>query len=98
MSRVPREATEEQLRALLEQAGEIHSLRVPKDAANPSLNKGFVFCVYKERAAATAAPDKLNQAELPAFAGRKISVSPSQVKNRLFIGGVPRVGISIIST
>ncbi len=33
---------------------------------------------------------KLNQAELPDFPGRKLTIMRSEVKNKLFVGNIPR--------
>lgn len=88
-SRLPREASDDQLREFCQQVGEVYSIRIPKEPGTGQ-NKGFAFCVYKTKEAAAAATGKLNQTELIDFPGKKVSTQISQVKNRLYIGGIPR--------
>eukprot|EP00879_Flechtneria_rotunda_P010539 GHRR01011019.1.p1 GENE.GHRR01011019.1~~GHRR01011019.1.p1 ORF type:complete len:456 (+),score=156.94 GHRR01011019.1:1169-2536(+) len=82
------EASEQQIRAFCETMGEVYQLRLPK---NPDgRNKGFGFVVYHTKDAAENAVQHLNAQELPDHPGRKIRASKSEVKNRLFIGNLPR--------
>ncbi|KAL6765092.1 hypothetical protein V8C86DRAFT_2461168 [Haematococcus lacustris] len=91
ISRLPRTATEAQVKAFCCSLGdEVFALRMPKEPGKTDTNKGFAFCVYKTREGADAALEKLNQAELPDHPGRKAIVVRSDVKNKLFLGGLPR--------
>lgn len=40
VTRLPREATDKQVLAFCETAGDVYSVRLPKDPADPSRNKG----------------------------------------------------------
>ncbi|GAX77450.1 hypothetical protein CEUSTIGMA_g4894.t1, partial [Chlamydomonas eustigma] len=91
ISKVPREATDAQLLAFCEQCGhKVHAIRLPKDPGNPGQNKGYAFAVYTETEGANETLSKLNQAELSDFPGRKVTIVRSEVKNKLFIGNLPR--------
>ena len=50
----------------------------------------YAFTVYVETAGANETLQKLNQAELPDFPGRKVTIVRSELNNKLFIGNFPR--------
>ncbi|GLC63757.1 hypothetical protein PLESTF_000070800 [Pleodorina starrii] len=89
ISKVPREATDAQLRTFCEMAGEVYAMRVPKDRESNN-NKGYCFCVFKNREAADKAMTVLEGREVKDFPGRRVNVVPSIVKNKLYIGQMPR--------
>jgi heterogeneous nuclear ribonucleoprotein R len=78
----------EQLRSFLEQVGEIHCVELKTDPNNPAQNRGFAFVTFKTVEAALAAEDRFDGKEIPDFPGRKIRVTQSTVKNKLYIGGI----------
>eukprot|EP00955_Chlamydomonas_euryale_P066794 359650-Chlamydomonas_euryale.AAC.1 len=91
VSKIPREATDAQLLSFCESTGhKLHSVRLTKDPGNPGQNKGYAFAVYTDRDGATDALTKLNQTELPDFPGKKLTLARSEVKNKLFVGNIPR--------
>eukprot|EP00798_Chlamydomonas_sp_ICE-L_P000494 gene494-1900_t len=90
VSKIPREATDAQVRSFCETAGEVFDIRLTKDPGNPGQNKGYAFMLFKEKDGATAALSQLNQTELPDFPGKKVTIVKSEVKNKLFIGNMPR--------
>ncbi|KAF5835914.1 hypothetical protein DUNSADRAFT_6672 [Dunaliella salina] len=90
VSRIPREATDKQVRAFCETAGDVFDVRMPRNPDSPSQNKGFAFCVYATKEGADEALMTLNQQELPDFPGRRLVIVKSEVKNKLFIGNLPR--------
>eukprot|EP00877_Chromochloris_zofingiensis_P001788 jgi/Chrzof1/1160/Cz01g42230.t1 len=88
MANIAHDATDDQIKEFAQQLGEVFSMRVPKHQSGQ--NKGFAFIVYKTTAEADSAIEHLNTQELKDFPGRKVKVTTSQVKNRLFIGNVPK--------
>ncbi|CAD7698386.1 unnamed protein product [Ostreobium quekettii] len=82
--------TDAEIQEFCEQCGEVFSLRVPKDPGIPGQNRGYAFVTFKTTEQAATATEKLNQKELDAHPGKKVRVILSQVKNRLFIGNVPK--------
>ncbi|GIL72888.1 hypothetical protein Vretifemale_3170 [Volvox reticuliferus] len=89
ISKIPREASDSQLKAFCEMAGEVYAMRVPKDRES-NTNKGYCFCVFKNREAAEKAMTILEGREVKDFPGRRVNVVPSIVKNKLYIGQMPR--------
>eukprot|EP00775_Hariotina_reticulata_P004666 gene4666-4919_t len=88
MANMAMDASDDQIRAFCEKMGEVFQLRIPK---NPDgRNRGYGFVVYTTKTAAENAVQHLNMQELPDFPGRKVRVNESQVKNRLFMGNLPR--------
>ncbi|MEW5303581.1 MAG: hypothetical protein WDW36_006260 [Sanguina aurantia] len=86
ISRLPRDVTEAQVRVFCEKAGEVHSLRVPRDPEG--MNKGYGFCVYKTREMAAAAIETLQLTEIAESPGRKVNLVASTVKHKLFLGNL----------
>lgn len=84
-----RSANEDQLREFASEAGEVFAVKLKRDPANPALNRGYGFIVYQDREGALTAMDRLHGKELKDYPGQKLRVQPSQVKNRLFVGGLP---------
>eukprot|EP00882_Tetradesmus_deserticola_P015278 GHRQ01016274.1.p1 GENE.GHRQ01016274.1~~GHRQ01016274.1.p1 ORF type:complete len:304 (+),score=145.33 GHRQ01016274.1:334-1245(+) len=88
MANLAMDATDDHIRDFCEKMGPVYQLRIPK---NPDgRNRGYGFVVYKTKAAAENAVQHLNAQELPDFPGRKVRVNESQVKNRLYMGNLPR--------
>ncbi|ERN08261.1 heterogeneous nuclear ribonucleoprotein R [Amborella trichopoda] len=83
---IPREATEEDLRRLCEQIGEIAELRLLEDKATGA-HKGYAFVTFRSEELAQIAIDEINGKE---FKGRNLRCSHSQAKNRLFVGNIPK--------
>ncbi|KAG1660347.1 hypothetical protein FOA52_014400 [Chlamydomonas sp. UWO 241] len=91
ISKIPREATDEQLTAFCESTGQkVHSIRLAKEPGNPEQNKGYAFVVFMDKEGTNDVLTKINQTDLPAFPGKKISIVRSEVKNKLFVGNMPR--------
>ncbi|GMH39473.1 hypothetical protein BSKO_07371 [Bryopsis sp. KO-2023] len=83
-------ATDAQIRRFCETAGEVYSLRCTKDPGIPGKNRGYAFVTYMTTDQAATAVETLNSQELKDFPGKTVRVIMSQVKNRLFIGNVPK--------
>ena len=50
----------------------------------------YAFVTYLKSEGANETLQKLNQAELPDFPGRKVTIVRSELNNKLFIGNIPR--------
>eukprot|EP00210_Caulerpa_lentillifera_P003170 g3029.t1 len=88
---IVKNATDAQIREFCEQkGGEVFSLRCPKDPNFPGQNRGYAFVTFMTREAAHQAIETLNQTEMKDFPEKKVSLILSQVKNRLFVGNIPR--------
>mmetsp|Transcript_32124 Transcript_32124/g.76363 ORF Transcript_32124/g.76363 Transcript_32124/m.76363 type:complete len:615 (+) Transcript_32124:105-1949(+) len=88
---LPRAADEQAVTEFCTRAGELHSLRLVKDPGNSTQqNKGYGFAVYRTKEEAKKAIEQLNQQEVPGFPGKPVRVVLSSVKNRLFVGNVPK--------
>lgn len=83
---VPRDASEEDLRGLCEPFGKISEVRLVKDKDKKE-NKGYAFIAFTTKDAAERAIEEIHDKE---FKGKTLRCSLSQVKNRLFIGNVPK--------
>ncbi|KAJ0968642.1 hypothetical protein J5N97_025559 [Dioscorea zingiberensis] len=83
---LPRDVTEEDLRALCEPFGEIFEVRLMKDKDRGE-SKGFAFITFTTNDAAQKAIEEVHDKE---FKGRTLRCSLSQAKHRLFIGNVPK--------
>eukprot|EP00640_Fibrocapsa_japonica_P000648 CAMPEP_0113933940 /NCGR_PEP_ID=MMETSP1339-20121228/1297_1 /TAXON_ID=94617 /ORGANISM="Fibrocapsa japonica" /LENGTH=617 /DNA_ID=CAMNT_0000935517 /DNA_START=95 /DNA_END=1948 /DNA_ORIENTATION=- /assembly_acc=CAM_ASM_000762 len=81
-----REVTEEDLKELFKDCGEVVDVRVLKDKRN-DISKGFAFVRFSNCEEAGKAITKYDKHELK---GRKIGVLPSTENNTLFIGGLQR--------
>ncbi|MQM03042.1 hypothetical protein Taro_035820 [Colocasia esculenta] len=99
---IPLDASEEDLKSFCEAIGEVVEVRVMKgkDSAD---NRRYAFITYRTKELASKAIKDLNNTELKAsmyhlqnaflleiFLGKRVKVSASQAKHRLFIGNVPR--------
>jgi len=73
----------EDLKNLFESVGEVVEVRI----RGKGDNKLYAFVNFRDKELALKAIQKLNNKDLK---GKKIKVSSSQAKNRLFIGNVPR--------
>mmetsp|Transcript_27935 Transcript_27935/g.49937 ORF Transcript_27935/g.49937 Transcript_27935/m.49937 type:complete len:465 (-) Transcript_27935:646-2040(-) len=88
---IPKAATDEDVKKFCETVGTLHSLRVVKDPNSADANKGFAFAVYHTKETAQDAIQQLNGKVLEGFPGWKpVRVVISSVKNRLFLGNVPK--------
>ncbi len=56
----------------------------------PLPQPSYCFCVYKTREGADKAMTLLEGREVKDFPGRRVNVVPSIVKNKLYVGGMPR--------
>lgn len=83
---LPRDATENDLRELCEQFGEIFEVKLVKDKETKE-SKGFAFITFTTRDAAQMAIEEIHD---KAFKGKTLRCSLSQVKYKLFIGNVPK--------
>ncbi|XP_024024788.1 heterogeneous nuclear ribonucleoprotein Q isoform X1 [Morus notabilis] len=83
---IPRDASEDDLRAFCESIGEVTEVRIMKGKDSGEA-KGYAFVTFRNKELASRAIRELNNSELK---GRKIKCSTSQAKHRLFIGNVPR--------
>ncbi|KAK9807940.1 hypothetical protein WJX73_004990 [Symbiochloris irregularis] len=90
---IPRAATEAQLIEFASAAGEVFSATLLRDQAMPSQNKGCGFVRYAVVESANKAKDPnggLHNEEMKDYPGQKLRVAPSQAKNKLFIGNIPK--------
>lgn len=83
---LPRDVTEEDIRNLCEPYGEVFEVKMVKDKETRE-SKGFAFVIYTTKAAAQEAIENI---QLKEFKGKTLRCSLSQVKNRLFVGNVPK--------
>ncbi|KAL5700575.1 hypothetical protein ACHQM5_026002 [Ranunculus cassubicifolius] len=79
---IPQNASEEELKTFCESVGEVIEVRMMKGN-----DKSYAFVIFRTKELAAKAIEDLNNTE---FKGKKIRCSKSQVKNRLFIGNVPK--------
>lgn len=86
---IHRSATQDQVKKFASEAGEVFDVKLIRDTGMSQQHRGYGFIVYKTREGALTAMDRLHGKELPDFPGQKVRVQPSQVKNRLYIGGIP---------
>lgn len=84
-----RSTTEDELRAFCAEAGEVFSVKMMMDPANPSQNRGYSFVTFSDKEAALRAMDRLGGTEMPSHPGHRLRVQPSQAKNKLWVGGLP---------
>eukprot|EP00252_Welwitschia_mirabilis_P003252 TRINITY_DN13342_c0_g3_i1.p1 TRINITY_DN13342_c0_g3~~TRINITY_DN13342_c0_g3_i1.p1 ORF type:complete len:497 (+),score=157.68 TRINITY_DN13342_c0_g3_i1:312-1802(+) len=78
----PRDTSKEDLRALCEQCGEVYEVNIKKEANK----QDYAFVTFMSRESAKKAIETLNGHE---FRERKLRISESQPKNRLFLGNIP---------
>lgn len=90
MSGIARSVTEDELRAFAAPLGELFEVKMQKDAASGG-NRGYAFVVYCQASDAANALEALNNKELK---GRRVRCSLSPAKHRLFVGGLPREGVT----
>ncbi|KAM6600120.1 hypothetical protein CsatA_019729 [Cannabis sativa] len=83
---LPREVTEEDLRDLCDNIGDIVEVRLMKDRETGE-NKGYAFVAFKTKEVAQQAIEELHSKE---FKGKTLRCSLSETKHRLFIGNVPK--------
>mmetsp|Transcript_25971 Transcript_25971/g.42622 ORF Transcript_25971/g.42622 Transcript_25971/m.42622 type:complete len:449 (+) Transcript_25971:114-1460(+) len=83
---IPRDTTEDDIRALCSAAGTIREIRLPKDKES-GLGKGFAFVLFETKSDVKKAIRQLNDSM---FKGKKIRVDLSDSKNRIFIGNIPK--------
>eukprot|EP00250_Pteridium_aquilinum_P009088 c18434_g1_i1 orf=399-2066(-) len=85
---ISKDTMEDDLRELCAPCGEIFEVRVMRDKdRGDNVNKGFAFVTFTNKDDAQRAIDTLNDCE---FKGRKLRFSSSQLKNKLFIGNIPK--------
>ncbi|KAI5074337.1 hypothetical protein GOP47_0010298 [Adiantum capillus-veneris] len=85
---ISKDTMEEDLRELCTPCGDIFEVRVMRDKdRGDSVNKGFAFVTFTNKEYAQRAIETLNDCELK---GRKLRFSSSQLKNKLFIGNIPK--------
>ena len=77
---------EGELRKLFEQVGKVHDIRIKTEEKNSG--RKFAFVVYYDRETASKAVSALHTKLLN---GKKLIVTPSEPKHKLFIGGLPKV-------
>lgn len=83
---IPRDVSEDDLRAFCESIGEVTEVRIMKGKDSHEA-KGYAFVTFRNKEFASKAIEELNDSKLK---GRRIKCSTSQAKHRLFIGNVPR--------
>jgi len=81
--------TDEQLLEFATEGGEVYSCAVLKDPGSGQ-NRGYGFIKFKSKEIAQKAMAKLNDTEMKDHPGFKIRVLPSQSKNRLYLGNLPK--------
>ncbi|KAH7443544.1 hypothetical protein KP509_02G039700 [Ceratopteris richardii] len=85
---ISKDTMEDDLREFCAACGDIFEVRVMRDKDRlDSANKGFAFVTFSKKEYAQKAIETLNDCELK---GRKLRISPSQLKNKLFIGNIPK--------
>lgn len=80
---ISNDATSEDLKELCEPVGEVVEVRIMPGKRE---SKGYAFITFKTKDLALKAIEKLSN---KTFKGKKIRVSSSQAKNKLFVGNVP---------
>ncbi|CAA7405362.1 unnamed protein product [Spirodela intermedia] len=83
---IPQDVSHDDLKCFCEAIGEVFEVRIMK-GKDSAENRGYAFITYRNKELASKAIKDLNGTE---FKGKKVKVSASQVKHRLFIGNVPR--------
>uniref|UniRef100_A0A0D6R040 RRM domain-containing protein n=1 Tax=Araucaria cunninghamii TaxID=56994 RepID=A0A0D6R040_ARACU len=79
---LPRDTTKEELTSLCEECGEVFDISVKREADKAE----YAFVTFRTKEIAKQAIEKLNGTE---FKDKKLRVSESQPKNRLFLGNIP---------
>ncbi|XP_078447170.1 RNA-binding (RRM/RBD/RNP motifs) family protein [Wolffia australiana] len=83
---IPQGVANNELQCFCERVGEVFEVRIMKEKDSAE-NRGYAFVTYRSKELALKAIKDLSGTELN---GKKVKVSASQVKHRLFIGNVPR--------
>eukprot|EP00850_Spirogloea_muscicola_P020578 SM000220S07057 [mRNA] locus=s220:136633:139696:+ [translate_table: standard] len=84
---ITKDTTEADLRAFCSPAGDVYGVRIGKDKESGQ-NKPFAFVTFTNRESAEKAMATLSEsAELK---GKKVRVTYSQSKHRIFVGNVPK--------
>ncbi|KAL0028222.1 hypothetical protein WJX79_002460 [Trebouxia sp. C0005] len=87
---VPRGATEEQIKEYASKVGPVHSCSLVKEPGSSGQNRGYGFVKFMTKEGANKAMQELHQTEMPAFSNMKLRFQPSQSKNKLYLGNIPK--------
>lgn len=87
---VPRGATEEQIKEYSSKVGPVHSCSLVKEPGSSGQNRGYGFVKFMTKEGANKAMQELHQTEMPAFPNMKLRFQPSQSKNKLYLGNIPK--------
>ncbi|XP_002157894.3 heterogeneous nuclear ribonucleoprotein Q isoform X1 [Hydra vulgaris] len=87
IGKLPRDMYEDELVPMFEPHGTIYDLRIMVDPFS-GLNKGFAFCTYTTKEAATLAVKEMDGKQVRD--GKTLGVCLSQANNRLFVGSIPK--------
>eukprot|EP00890_Picochlorum_soloecismus_P005485 jgi/Picsp_1/5938/NSC_03295-R1_rna recognition motif-containing protein len=87
-----REVTEQNLWAFAEQMGDVFSVNLPTEEQEDKkgTNRGYGFVTYKDIESAIMALDGLNGSSLENFEGHPVRIKAAEVKNKLYISGIPQ--------
>lgn len=87
---VPRGATEEQIKEYASKVGPVHSCSLVKEPGSTGQNRGYGFVKFMTKEGANKAMQELHQTEMEAFPNMKLRFQPSQSKNKLYLGNIPK--------
>ncbi|RYR52861.1 hypothetical protein Ahy_A06g027727 isoform B [Arachis hypogaea] len=83
---LPRDANEDDLKALCEPMGDVLEVRLMKDK-DTGENRGYAFVAFKTKEVAQKAIEDIHNKE---FKGKTLRCSLSETKHRLFISNIPK--------
>lgn len=87
---LPRMVTEEELKEFAETVGSVYSVKILKEEGDETKNRGHGFVTYQNIQGALAALDRLHKKEMDGHPGHPVRVNASEVKNRLYVHGMPQ--------
>jgi heterogeneous nuclear ribonucleoprotein R len=87
-----RDVTEQHLLAFAEQMGDVFSVNLPTEEREDKkgTNRGYGFVTYKDVESAIMALDGLHGSSLENFEGHPVRIKAAEVKNKLYIHGIPQ--------
>eukprot|EP01026_Neomeris_dumetosa_P059651 TRINITY_DN5575_c0_g1_i8.p1 TRINITY_DN5575_c0_g1~~TRINITY_DN5575_c0_g1_i8.p1 ORF type:complete len:613 (-),score=154.95 TRINITY_DN5575_c0_g1_i8:108-1946(-) len=90
MGGIPHDATDEEITGFCKGVGRVFKTHIPRDPKLTQQNKGYAFIMFFTRKEARQAIATLNSREFPNHPEKKVRVSWSQQRNKLFLGNIPK--------
>eukprot|EP01025_Chloroclados_australasicus_P025302 TRINITY_DN2528_c0_g1_i5.p1 TRINITY_DN2528_c0_g1~~TRINITY_DN2528_c0_g1_i5.p1 ORF type:complete len:331 (-),score=82.91 TRINITY_DN2528_c0_g1_i5:82-1074(-) len=90
MGGIPHDASDEEILDFCKGVGKVFKTHIPRDPKLTEQNKGYAFIMFFTQKEARRAIAKLNNKEFANHADKKVRVSWSQQRNKLFLGNIPK--------